>query len=931
MNNRLLLFLCFLAFRLAAQDLRINEIPLPPGQQEGGFLFTDRSGFVWLGGNNGLYRYQGTGYHAMFFPTGKKISAMFQDNQGAIWAGFEQGDLACLRSDSLLFLSEPNLNVRITGFAEDTLGQLWVSTYGQGIFVRTPNGIWVPFTKADGLNARDIYWLQSFNGLITAGTDQGVLLLRYRGGKKNIARLDRSAGLPDDIVTAGKNCGNHLLLGFYESSTASLNGDLLPGPSLSAPGGVSRILEAGGLTWILTNRGDVFYTEDRRHWLQVNFPAGRGEKVRHIASDPEGHLWVDAMNGLYRIDPLFQFRSRLPVQAVTCGGDGSVWFASDNRLFHLPAGTTEAREHGTFGNQILSLHRDQLGRLWIGTFGSGLCRYNPENMSSFWVREAEGLVNNNVLSIAESSQGIWAGTLGGVSFFARLNGDYAPPETVGGPGWKEGLYIYHINPAADGKVYLATDGQGVLCRDGQRTVSLQDPPNGEAAITSVMDREGTLWWLNTLGQLGRRKSNGEADYLTLPGSRQPSALATDRNGMIWVVREGGLDRLDPSASSWHSVNGAIGTDRLRPELNALATDTSGNWWIGCSEGLLLVRHGALPGHFRPATLLFDPELFFRPVKRLSFGPDENHLTFRYVGRWYSDPYRVRYKIMLESYDMEWSVTQDEEVTYPRLPPGTYTFRVIAGLNGEFHPDNEQHITVTIGRPYYATWWFWLLMALSAAGLITLYIRVRVNNIHQRQEREKEKVRAQYEALRSQVNPHFLFNSFNTLMGLIEQDAKQARSYLEKMSDFFRSMLQYRQTELIRLEEELGLVKSYLALQAGRYGENLRAEFRVAPEFMDSYVPPLTLQLLLENAIKHNIISRSKPLYIEVFTTNDRLVVRNNLQPKPKSEPSTGYGLSSIVQKYTYHVKDPVTAGEDGQFFTVSLPIIHTPPHEYSAD
>lgn len=187
---------------------------------------------------------------------------------------------------------------------------------------------------------------------------------------------------------------------------------------------------------------------------------------------------------------------------------------------------------------------------------------------------------------------------------------------------------------------------------------------------------------------------------------------------------------------------------------------------------------------------------------------------------------------------------------------------------------------------------------------------------------KENIMSQYETLKNQVNPHFLFNSFNVLTTLIEENPKSAVVFVSKLSDFFRDILKYRQLEVITLKEELDLIQNYYFLQKGRYGDNLTLLVDIPNSFLNSCVPPLSLQMLLENAIKHNVVSREKPLKIEISTSKDEyIIIKNNLQKKFCDESSNKIGLQNITNRYKFLSEKKVEIIVSSINFIVALPIL----------
>ncbi|MDP4292556.1 MAG: histidine kinase, partial [Bacteroidota bacterium] len=195
------------------------------------------------------------------------------------------------------------------------------------------------------------------------------------------------------------------------------------------------------------------------------------------------------------------------------------------------------------------------------------------------------------------------------------------------------------------------------------------------------------------------------------------------------------------------------------------------------------------------------------------------------------------------------------------------------------------------------------------------------NIQRSEDLEKSTYEAQYEILRSQVNPHFLFNSLNTLAAQVESNP-DAVSFVENLSDFLRYSLSNTGRELVPLKEEIQMLHKYKYLQQSRFGQNLEINIDVDEKSQNVYIPPLALQMLVENAIKHNIISRDKPLKINIYVSNNNyLSVENNLQKKFEPGRSTGIGLKNISNRYRYLTPRKVIAIESSLKYKVSIPLL----------
>jgi two-component system, LytTR family, sensor kinase len=189
--------------------------------------------------------------------------------------------------------------------------------------------------------------------------------------------------------------------------------------------------------------------------------------------------------------------------------------------------------------------------------------------------------------------------------------------------------------------------------------------------------------------------------------------------------------------------------------------------------------------------------------------------------------------------------------------------------------------------------------------------------------EKENVISQYETLKSQINPHFLFNTLNTLTILIEESPRVAVGYVEKTSDFLRSILSMKDREIISVQDEIRIIETFYQLQKERFGDNLHLDIQLSAGCLSKNLPPLSVQMLIENAIKHNVVSSENPLSISIASTpNDEfLVIRNNLQPKTQPNPSSGIGLQNIKNRYSFLSNQAIEINETTDEFVVKLPLL----------
>lgn len=237
------------------------------------------------------------------------------------------------------------------------------------------------------------------------------------------------------------------------------------------------------------------------------------------------------------------------------------------------------------------------------------------------------------------------------------------------------------------------------------------------------------------------------------------------------------------------------------------------------------------------------------------------------------------------------------------------------LQAHIHEQDSHEIGVTIGSMIIT------FMVLGIYETIGFYTQLQ-KSILEKEQLKRENIQSQLEGLKNQVNPHFLFNSLNTLSYIIPEDPDTAIKFVQKLSRVYRYILEIRDSKLISLKEELEFLQAYTFLLKERFGENLRIRIDIPEAFQNDAILPLSLQILFENAIKHNIISNQRPLFVEIFIKDDAfLVVRNNLQKKNQTTRGTRLGLENIKNRYRFFSGQEVLVAESETDFTVTLPLI----------
>jgi len=187
--------------------------------------------------------------------------------------------------------------------------------------------------------------------------------------------------------------------------------------------------------------------------------------------------------------------------------------------------------------------------------------------------------------------------------------------------------------------------------------------------------------------------------------------------------------------------------------------------------------------------------------------------------------------------------------------------------------------------------------------------------------KKMNAEARFEALRNQINPHFLFNSFNVLSNLVYKDPDTSSKFIDQLSDVYRYLLYNQDNRLVSIKDELRFIDSYFYLLKIRFGESIKLNLTVDSKVEDKLIAPATLQMLVENAIKHNVASRKCPLEVNIYNKSHHIVVENNKNLKKIKEKTSGLGLKNIRNRYTFLSNDGDVVVNSNGMFQVKIPII----------
>ena len=919
-------------------------------------LFKNNQGYIYAGTSKGLYKFDGIKFTIVPFQNPAPepaITSIFQDNKDQLWVGLQTGDIARLVNNHLKFFlpEEGTPKKSITAFLQDKQNNIWYSTDGEGIYYFSGNHQYL-IDSADGLLEKSIYSLTlADNGEVLAGSDQGISICKVSGAQKKVINLNTKNGLPDNFIKAIIPAGNNTFwiamqdkgVCLYNNTTRQFT--TLPAFQSWKYGQINKLLQSQNNLWIATDEHGVIKT-NATGVSDLKIEADQLLNINDLLQDNEGNVWMVANNSDLiktsgdQLKLLVNYKEKdyVNAHAILSDNKNNIWqgtvkgvikYLNDSAKHQQKFPIRELDER----TDITALYQDIYNRIWIGTMGKGIFLLDENTGKYRSVDENDFLQKSSVLSISGKDNTVFVSSLEGAGEF-KLGDDasmakkfsYSNFTNISSIGTN---YIYNIFKDSKDNIWFATDGKGItVFRDGKITTYNETNGIKDEVIYSIAeDIKGNIWFSTHNNGVYKFDGNKFTNYSVANGlsDLNISAVKTDKIGNILIVYKKGIDVLDPATGQVSYINGSQGIKEINvQDLGTVSQDTSGGMLVSTSDGILYYH--ALPNAIhRPQTILENVSLFLDTTDisaKHNFTYDQNNFSFSFLGIYYTDPESVNYKYQLEGLSNEWISTKDRSITFPKLSPGKYTFRVRSSINQLFDNSNEASYEFFIEKPFWTAWWFILSSILIIAAMVLWYVKAREKSVKKVERLQQEKIQFQFETLRNQVNPHFLFNSFNTLISIIEDDPKMAVEYVEQLSDFFRNIVNYRDKDTIALKEELELLKTYFFIQQKRFGSSLSLNINLSEEQKEqNYIPPLTMQLLAENAIKHNAVSKETPLAIDIFMEGERLIIRNNINIKFSKSDGAGMGLQNITNRYTLLSNQDVIINKGDHFFIVSLPLL----------
>ncbi|MDB5035841.1 MAG: signal transduction histidine kinase [Chlorobi bacterium] len=659
--------------------------------------------------------------------------------------------------------------------------------------------------------------------------------------------------------------------------------------------------DGSGNLWIGTDHG--ICKLDRRSWSFEHFlydPLNsRGlstSRVRAICEEPNGRLWIGtAGGGLDRLDPgasAFTHYTSVTDDARTLSentvntiyrdGDGVIWVGTNHGLNRFNAATStftrflnSQGDHRTIGIAgVWSIMEDRDRNLWVGTLGGGLNRLDRRTgtFSHFYHDPADpsSLVDNNILCLLEDERGIWIGTDVGLDRFDRATGRFTHMLDRD-PGGKNHLdRVWYLHEDAAGALWIATSGGG-LCMYQPRT----------GAFTRYTERDGLAHNI-------------------------VCGILEDGRGNLWISTNKGLSKFDPRTGKFKNYGMSDGPYLLEFHFKTCFRNRSDALFFGGTDGVIRFHPDSITdSRYAPNVVLTSFRIFDQQVrldssiglkKEVHLDHGSNFFTIDFASLDLTNSLRNQYKYRLEGFDAGWRETDGSRpyASYTNIPPGRYTLHVMGSNCDGIWNGHAATIDIIVEPAYWQTWWFSTSAALLGCSLLGFGMVARTRSVRRKGFLERKLVESQVTALRAQMNPHFIFNSLNSILHfVVGHDAESAHIYLSKFSKLIRSTLENSESESITLAEEVDALRFYLDLEMLRFDNRFSYEIIIDPmlDLRDVTIPPLLIQPYAENAIRHGLAWRHDGglLNIDICRSGDRVIcsVTDNGIGRKKSRELNG--------------------------------------------
>jgi len=742
-------------------------------------ILQDNDGYLWFGTINGVFKFDGlhfvntnrsNGLAANYINTG------FKDRQGNLWFGHNNGSISKFdwqtkKYKNYFLQGRSNKSTLfITAIFEDKQDQIWFATEGKGVYCLQKDSL-LHYTKQNGLTDNDVFSIcQPANGQLWFGTFEGVAA--FDPVRKKFTKLNKQIAFKKSIINSLlSDHQRNIWVGTADRGLVKISKDLKHIRIFNKKEGLKglniwRIYEdQQNHIWVsIVLKGVAELrtsSEGKAYFNSISIENGLGfNDVNAIIQDREGNYWFGT-NG----KSVSQLRDTRFKRFTTQQGllDNSVWsvLVSDNKTLWVGSniGVTRIKfKHGailssskqltekigTKQNSIVQIFQDSRGDMWAVSYTNGL--YHQKEGSHIWrkFRSKKGPNNIDISNVGEDKYGhLWFGTYNsGIWKFDRKQRKFEHFSHKSGKISSNTIKVIYRDRQKN--LWFGTVNGGAIKYDYKTFTIYKDSAQSVMSISQGAGKD--IWLVTDSDQLFRLREGRIKNFSVgygLEGQTLYSVICDSQS--VWVGTSVGVARMIYGSKQFVFYGKPQGYPVAETNENAVFKDKQGRLWFGTVEGVVEYEAQKVRVNtVEPFTHLTGLKIYHQPQpfpENGRFSYKNNYLTFNFIGISLTVPERVRYRYLLQGLDKDWSPpTKINSVTYPNLPFGKYTFKVIASNNDGIWNKSPVSYQFEILPPFWRTWWFELLVTIAILGLIYFIIHLRTNRIERARKRLENKVR-----------------------------------------------------------------------------------------------------------------------------------------------------------------------------------------------
>ena len=849
-------------------------------------IFQDSKGNLWSGGYGGLSKFDGVSF-TNFSPKdgllNHLVTCIAENNHGDLLVGTINGINKLVGKNFLSYTTKNGLiSNSITASLKDTKGNVWFGT-DKGIS-QMVDSVFINFTSKDGLIDNTINCIYQDNqGNIWIGTNNGISVFDGKKftnyNKSNGLLTTHINGITEDaqhtiwIATATGLCKfENNKFTYYTKAQGLIDNDIK-----------AIITDYKNTLWLATNNGLIKFENEKftRYSLRKNL---NSNSISSLYQDYEHNLWIGTYDGLfkYRGNPFASYGiddglTSQFIHGILRDSNNTLWIGSkDGGLYKYETGhftQYNNKQDGLKANKVSDIYEFAKGTLWLAT-DSGLVIFNGKKFVTG--TDSSGVFKHLINCFyKDSKNNIW---IGGNDEIFKYDGKKFTHYPI--KGRRENLQVWTFVEDLKGTLWIGSYLGGLIKYDGKKFTECSEQLGlkNDSYLASLIDKQGNiylgtldgLWMFNPTALNSKPVNFSESDGMSSDLIYSLTFGKTENE--IWAGTNQGVNKIDIAEFKRSQKKMIIPFGKLEGFSgvecnNGTWVDNNGSIWFGTVNGLIKYDpHEYIENTAESKTSITGFRLFYKDTllkNKTNLKYNDNNITFHYSGISLTNYAKVRYSHILEGFEKSWSPPSKERlVTYSNLPSGKYTFKVISSNNEGLWNKTPVTFEFTISTPFWKSWEFIVLMVLLIIATTFLTVRYRIRKIKiseiKKTELNKKIAHIESQALRAQMNPHFIFNTLSSIQHYISNNnTDEALKYLSKFAKLMRKIMENSKQQMIAVAEEINALNLYLELEAMRFDKKFQYIIDIDPNIDQNYdrIPSMLIQPYVENAIIHGLLPK----------------------------------------------------------------------------